>query len=242
MTPAPTDVVLVVDTGVDDALALLLALRSPSVNVRGIACVAGNVEVDQVVANTLRVLDAADAPDVPLGRGTTPGPGGRSVHGVDGLGDLHLPASPRRPVLRSINAVLDRPEPYVLLALAPCTDVVEALSTQIDSVMALAGFNRTHDPAAFAAVVESRPAVVYEQPVWQGARVTRRDAERLAVTADPATSLAGRLLLHQVRRGGGESGSIGDAVIVAALLAGDTANPDGLACASIFVEAFGERQ
>jgi pyrimidine-specific ribonucleoside hydrolase len=237
----PTDVILVVDTGVDDALALLLALRTPMLRVRGIACVAGNVEIDQVVFNTLRVLDAAGAADVPLGRGNTPGPGGRSVHGQDGLADLGLPASPRRPVLRSVNGVLDVSDPYVLLSLAPCTDVAGALSTKMSSVIAVGGFNREHDPAAFDVVVGRRPAVVYEQPIWQRARVGAADAERLTRTTDPATSLAGQLLLHQVRRDGGQSGSIGDAVAVAALLVGNTADPDGLACATTFLEAFGSR-
>ena len=241
MTPTPTDVVLVVDTGVDDALALLLALRLPMLRVRGIACVAGNVEIDQVVANTMRVLDAAGVDDVPLGRGSSPGPGGRSVHGQDGLADLGLSASPRRPVLRTVADVLDLADPYVLLSLAPCTDIAGGLSTKMASVIAVAGFNRDHDPAAFDAVVGSGSAVVYEQPIWQRARVGRGDADRLAKSTDPAISLAGHLLLHQVRRGGGESGSIGDAVAVAALVAGDRANPDGLACAATFLGAFGSR-
>ena len=98
----PIDVAMVVDTGVDDALALLLALRSPGLRLRAIACVAGNVEIDQVIANTLRVLDAANAGDIPLGRGTAPGPGGRSVHGADGMADLGLPASTRHPSTLSI--------------------------------------------------------------------------------------------------------------------------------------------
>ena len=111
MSP-PIDVAMVVDTGVDDALALLLALRSPGLRLRAIACVAGNVEVDQVIANTLRVLDAANAGDIPLGRGTASGPGGRSVHGADGMADLGLPASTRHPSTRSVAEVLDLDEPY----------------------------------------------------------------------------------------------------------------------------------
>jgi pyrimidine-specific ribonucleoside hydrolase len=238
MTAAATDVVLVVDTGVDDALALLLALRSPILRVRAVACVAGNVEVDQVVANTLRVLDAAGAAEVPVGQGTTPGPGGRSVHGVDGMADLALPAPVRDAPLRSIADVLDLAVPYVLLSLAPCTDVAPALSRQISSMIAIAGFNREHDPAAFDAVVGCGvPAVVYQQPVWQRARVSTSDAERLASAADPATALAGLLLRHQVRRGGSTSGSIGDAVAVAALLAGTVNDPDPRECASTFLDA-----
>ena len=46
-----------VDTGIDDAHAILLALKSPELEVLGISCVAGNAEVDTVVASTLRVCD-----------------------------------------------------------------------------------------------------------------------------------------------------------------------------------------
>ena len=52
----PKRVVLDVDTGVDDAQALLLAIRSPEVNVLGITCVSGNVSVDVVVGRAARLL------------------------------------------------------------------------------------------------------------------------------------------------------------------------------------------
>ena len=51
MTPRP--VILDVDTGVDDALAIILALRSPELDLQGILTVSGNVHVSQTTANTL---------------------------------------------------------------------------------------------------------------------------------------------------------------------------------------------
>ncbi|MDD9204939.1 nucleoside hydrolase, partial [Georgenia sp. 10Sc9-8] len=60
------DVVLDVDTGTDDALALLYALRSPTLRVRAVTCVSGNVPLDRVVANTRRVLGVLGADDVPV--------------------------------------------------------------------------------------------------------------------------------------------------------------------------------
>jgi inosine-uridine nucleoside N-ribohydrolase len=59
-------VVLDVDTGVDDALAILLALRSPEFAVQGICMVSGNVSLLQTTANTCRVLDVAGAPAIPV--------------------------------------------------------------------------------------------------------------------------------------------------------------------------------
>jgi pyrimidine-specific ribonucleoside hydrolase len=57
----PIPLILDVDTGVDDAFALMLAARHPDADLRAVTCVAGNAPVDQVVANTLQVLDAAGA-------------------------------------------------------------------------------------------------------------------------------------------------------------------------------------
>ena len=86
-----------VDTGVDDACALLLAARHPGLDLRAVTCVAGNAPVDDVVRNTLTVLEAAGRGDVPVARGAerplleAPRPA-RHVHGEDGMGDLGLPA------------------------------------------------------------------------------------------------------------------------------------------------------
>lgn len=56
MSQEPTAVLLDVDTGIDDAIAIALALRSPRLQVVGITTVAGNVTVDRTTDNTLRVL------------------------------------------------------------------------------------------------------------------------------------------------------------------------------------------
>ena len=63
--------ILDVDTGIDDALALMLAVRHPEVNLRAVTCVAGNASLEQVVRNTLTVLDAAGAEDIPVAAGAS---------------------------------------------------------------------------------------------------------------------------------------------------------------------------
>ena len=97
-----TLLVMDVDTGIDDALAILLALRSPNAKVLAIGTVAGNIEADQAATNTLKTLDAAGVTDVPVAVGlnkpllrsleTSP-----HVHGVDGMGDAGLPAPSGQP-------------------------------------------------------------------------------------------------------------------------------------------------
>ena len=82
------------DPGIDDALALLLALRSADARVEAVTTVAGNVAVDAATANARRILAvAAPEPPPPLARGA-PAPLKRAlvtaghVHGQDGLGNL----------------------------------------------------------------------------------------------------------------------------------------------------------
>ncbi len=145
--PDRTPVILDVDTGLDDACALLLAARHPLLDLRAVTCVAGNADVDQVVRNTLVVLAAAGRPDVPVARGATrpllePAREARHVHGEDGLGDLdhaalRLPAvstppDPRHAVELLRDLLLEaaaRSEPVTLVPLAPLTNIALLLRT-----------------------------------------------------------------------------------------------------------------
>ena len=129
-------VILDVDTGVDDALALLLAVRHPDLDVLGVTCVHGNQAIDAVVDATLRVLDAAGAPvDLAVARGfalplVEPTHYCPQIHGDDGIGDLNppLPASLRSVVpdhaVDYLRAVLTASEtPVTIIALAPLTNI-----------------------------------------------------------------------------------------------------------------------
>ncbi|MHB1472014.1 MAG: nucleoside hydrolase [Dermatophilaceae bacterium] len=98
----PVPIILDVDTGVDDACALLLAALHKHVDLRAVTCVGGNASVDQVVRNTLTVLDVAGRTDVPVARGAArpllePASDARHVHGDDGMADLGWPSSDRHP-------------------------------------------------------------------------------------------------------------------------------------------------
>lgn len=102
---APVPIILDVDTGVDDACALLLAALHPDLDLRAVTCVGGNAAVDDVVRNTLKVLDVAGRTDVPVARGAArpllePVRDARHVHGEDGMADLGWPSSERHPDLR----------------------------------------------------------------------------------------------------------------------------------------------
>ncbi|CAM5432157.1 Pyrimidine-specific ribonucleoside hydrolase RihA [Streptomyces violarus] len=132
-------VIIDCDTGVDDALALLFAVRHPALDVRAITCVAGNTDVDGVVRNTLTVLEVAGAGDIPVARGAErpliePVRTARHVHGQDGMGDQGLPAPTR--VAVDVDAVtllrreiLASPRPVTLIPMAPLTNIALLLRT-----------------------------------------------------------------------------------------------------------------
>lgn len=253
-------VVLDVDTGVDDALAILFAVRHPDVDVLAITCVTGNVPVAQVLTNTLTVLDVAGAPDIPVARGAgrplrVPPPTGRSVHGSDGLADLGLPQPVRSPVgapavdlLReTLNAA---EEPVTICALAPLTNIAALLQADPGIARRIAqlvviggGFNASADPDATDLVYGSGvPISPYGPEVFYAAALTRADAGRLASSADPSTQLAGRLAQHQVRRFGGRSGTIGDAGAVVGLTAPNAGRTgEGRAYAGWFLDCLRSR-
>src|SRR3990172_4623780 len=100
----PPPVILDVDTGIDDSLALLYACASPEVELVAATCVAGNVDARQVAVNTRAVLELADRADVevalgretPLVRPLTTTP---ETHGPRGIGYAELPP-PSRPLSR----------------------------------------------------------------------------------------------------------------------------------------------
>jgi inosine-uridine nucleoside N-ribohydrolase len=135
-------VVLDVDTGVDDACAILLAALHPGLDLRAVTCVGGNAPVDDVVANTLTVLDAAGRPEVVVARGAErplleAAVDARHVHGADGMGDLDWPKSAREPdprhaveVLRDVlREAAATGEPVTLVPLAPLTNIALLLRT-----------------------------------------------------------------------------------------------------------------
>lgn len=251
----PTDVILDVDTGVDDALALLLAARSPHLNLIAATCVHGNVALDKVLPNTLNVLHHAGRDDVPVAPGmdrplVEPPQHAHGVHGDNGIAGIDLPASPRPPEAAHAveflrRAILDAPRPVTLVPLAPMTNIA-ALLTQypevganIDRIVFMGGaigmgnatptaeFNVRHDPESADAVIQSGiPTLMYGLDVFHRVHLTRPDAETLAASNDPAASLAGRLLLAQMQRFRRDTALIGDAGCLATVI-----DPAGLTTA-----------
>ncbi|HHU10988.1 MAG TPA: nucleoside hydrolase [Intrasporangiaceae bacterium] len=253
---APTPIVLDVDTGIDDACALLLAGLHPGLDLRAVTCVGGNAPLPQVVSNTLAVLHTAGRDDVPVAAGAerpllAEPHDARHVHGSDGLADLDWPRSPHAPderhaieLLRDVlRAAAGAGERVTVVPLAPMTNIALLLraypdvaagiaeicfmggAANVGNATASAEFNVFHDPEAAAVVIDACtdldiPIRMYGLDVFYRPAVTREQAQRL-IDADPTgpAGLAGRLIRFQCDRFAADSGTIGDAGAVCAVIA-----------------------
>ena len=221
--------ILDVDTGVDDAFAVLFAALHPDINLLGITCVDGNTNVDQVVANTLKVLDAAGAGDIPVARGAVRPLLGVSqyaeyVHGADGMGDLGIAPSTRKVDPRSAVELLrdlieGSKDPVTLVPVAPLTNIALFLrafpesakkihrivlmggSASAGNATAAAEFNVWHDPEAAAIVFQSGvPITMYGLDVFMRPGITSEEALALKNSSTPAAQFAGSLIEAFIER------------------------------------------
>jgi purine nucleosidase len=143
-------VILDVDTGVDDALAIMLAVRSPELEVLGITTVSGNVPVARCTANTLLTLEVLDTPNVPVVSGAA-APLAREaftaaeVHGSDGLGNVtaRYPTPLRQATQGAVGFLLEMirrfPGELTLVATGPLTNVAMAIQQDREAMRGVHG-------------------------------------------------------------------------------------------------------
>lgn len=183
---ASKDIVIDCDPGIDDALAICLALASPELRLRGLTTVAGNRDLETVTRNASRLLALAGRPDVPVYPGCsrpilTPSLEAARVHGGDGLGGAALPEP--QVGARAAHAVdflietirSGSPHSLTLAAIGPLTNVALAfikapdVIARLDRIVLMGGasfgppraeFNFRTDPAAAHVVLDSGARVV----------------------------------------------------------------------------------
>jgi inosine-uridine nucleoside N-ribohydrolase len=135
----PTRVIIDTDPGVDDALALLLAMSSPELTIEGLTPVAGNVPLDLTLPNALRMVEIAGRTDIPVAAGAR-GPLVRRLvtaqyaHGENGLGGAVFPEPKLKPIadgaaifIRQI--VRKYPGEVTLIAIGPLTNIATTLNS-----------------------------------------------------------------------------------------------------------------
>ncbi|GAA0414009.1 MAG: nucleoside hydrolase [Bacillota bacterium] len=131
-------IILDVDTGVDDALAILMAVESGQLEIAGITAVNGNVPLEQVMVNSKKVLQLAGRSDIPVYRGAgQPLLKGAfhefGVHGDDGIGGSLQNIVPRveDPVLFAPDFMIEQakkfPGELTLIMVGPLTNLALAL-------------------------------------------------------------------------------------------------------------------
>ncbi|WP_252315758.1 nucleoside hydrolase [Sinobaca sp. H24] len=127
-----------VDTGVDDALGLLLACGSPELDIQAVSVTHGNVSVDQATANTLQVLDTAGRSDIPVYKGAARPLLRRplyehAVHGKDGISGIseerYLKQKPDAGYApeRLVDLIYTYPHELTLIFTGPLTNLALAL-------------------------------------------------------------------------------------------------------------------
>lgn len=125
------------DTGVDDALAIMLALKSPELDLRAITTLSGNVHVDKTSINSLKILEAMGVFKIPVAKGMNK-PLLRDLevaeefHGKDGLGDSDLPLpklqlNERHAVDLLLEETAAKPKTITVVATGPLTNIATAL-------------------------------------------------------------------------------------------------------------------
>jgi len=221
----PVRMLMDVDTGVDDALALALAVRHPAVQLEGVATVAGNVGLELTTRNTLRVLDWLGAGDVPVAAGADRPLAGAAIdaghwHGVDGLGGAQLPDSPRRALADAVGYLIERvkaePGEFTLVCTGPLTNIALALDRWPDfarsvrevvlmggaarlpgNVTPVAEFNIYADPEA-AARVFAQPwrLTMVGLDVTNQVTLTRAECAALAAHTSPEAVLVREVTRH----------------------------------------------
>lgn len=196
-------VVLDVDTGIDDAFALLYALGRPEAALLGVSTVAGNVSRDRATRNTRAVLALAGRPEIPVWPGAVtplmgPARDASDIHGETGLGHARLPAPP--PALdapHAVDALIAASHAHsgelIVVATGPLTNIALVLARDPDwprrlkrfvvmggafacpgNVTAAAEFNIWHDPEAARIVFRAFAQAGAAPTILVGLDVTRR--------------------------------------------------------------------
>ena len=138
-------IIIDTDCGSDDAVAIVMALRDPSVEILMFTTVTGNVRVDQAVANTLTCIKEAGTYSPPVYRGSDEmlkreWAGAHKEHGSDGMGDLDLvdyslKAAEGDGVEKILESLRTHEDKEIdIITLGPLTNIARAIMTDIETM------------------------------------------------------------------------------------------------------------
>jgi len=213
----PKRIIIDTDPGIDDALAILLALASPEVILEGLTIVHGNCSADQGTINALSILELAHAEQIPVAKGATlplvqPSLLAPETHGETGIGYAKLPKPKTNPTNLNavdflIEKVLKSPGEITIVPIGPLTNIALAIRLEPRFAKAvkelvimggairhegnttpLAEFNTYVDPHATHIVFHSGiPITLVPLDVTYDCILTPADIKRLKETNTPLT-------------------------------------------------------
>jgi len=223
-----TPIILDVDPGHDDAVALLMAAASPAIDLLAVTCVAGNASLAHTQRNARTVLTVAGVTDVPVAAGLDrpllrPLVTAAHVHGETGLDGPELPAptvelDPRHAVDLIVEAAAAAPRPITLVPTGPLSNIAMALrrvprlAEQVERIVLMGGavgegnitpsaeFNIYVDPEAAHIVFASGiPITMIGLDVTHQALVGRADVAAIRAMGTPVALMAAGLFDYYAR-------------------------------------------
>lgn len=146
----PPKIIIDTDPGIDDAMAILFALKSPELEVVGLTTIFGNVYTDLATQNALRLVEFAGCPELPVAHGaelplmTSLESVADFVHGSDGLGNINLPPPKGQAIDQPaaqfiVETVMAQPGQITLVPIGPLTNLALALALEPRLVKNVAG-------------------------------------------------------------------------------------------------------
>ena len=137
------NVILDLDTGIDDAIALAIAAKDKDINLLAVTCTYGNVTVDESAYNTLSILDLLGRNDVQVYKGKdrslsatlpyTPHEAGRKIHGKSGSGNTLLKGSTRSinttDAVTFLSSIMKERDDITIITTGPMTNLSSVLSS-----------------------------------------------------------------------------------------------------------------
>ncbi|MBU8696536.1 nucleoside hydrolase [Bacillus pumilus] len=213
--------ILDVDTGIDDAIGILLAVKSNRFDMLGITTVCGNVSVDAATLNTCKVLELIEADDIPVIKGSAT-PLLRAphyehrVHGEDGIGGALKDVEPKKTAdagfapdfiidqvmqcSKQVTLVLTGPLTNLALAVKKCPELIHHVKEVIfmggvvqgqGNVTPVAEFNTYADPEAAKLVLDAG----FPTLTQVGLDVTRQ----VLLTDERIDAIQNETLAHYIR-------------------------------------------
>ena len=222
-------VIIDTDPGVDDSIAIFLALRSPELKVEAITPVCGNVPLELTLPNALRLVEIAGRTDIPVAPGashplTRRLVTAKSAHGNNGMAGVDFPAPSTKPSRESANEIISRivretPGEITIVALGPLTNIATVLradpeiAEMIRGIAIMGGslsggnispsaeFNFYVDPEAARIVFDSHiPLTMVGLDVTRKVLLDEDHVKLLEAAQNPVSQAAGRMMRATIER------------------------------------------